>query len=96
MKTIYLDAEFRCHIANDGSMTPIETDFFDDKCDELVYGYRFIPAGESWTREDGEVFDGEMIAPFEDFDTLDNFQRNYEWDQMADMKQALTVLGVTV
>ena len=96
MKTIYLDSEFRCHIANDGSMTPVEVDFFDNKCDDLINGYRYIPVGESWTREDGEVFEGEMLSPFEDFDGLDKAQRNFEWEQLADMKQALTVLGVTV
>lgn len=96
MKTIYLDNEFRCHSTNDGTMTPVDTELFDNKCDDLINGYRYVPAGESWTREDGEVFDGEMIAPFVDFDTLDEAQRNYEWDQLADMKQALAVLGVTL
>ena len=33
MKMIYIDPEYRCHTADDGTMTPVETDFFDGRCD---------------------------------------------------------------
>lgn len=40
MRTIYIDSDFHCHVTNvDGTMTPVETDFFDDKCDTFVEGY---------------------------------------------------------
>lgn len=81
MRTIYLDSEFKCHITNDGNMTAVETDFFDGKCDTFVEGYRFVPAGESWTRPDGVVFHGEMIAPFKPYSELAAAQRQYEADQ---------------
>lgn len=96
MKTIYLDADFRCYLEDDGTRMAVETDAFDGKCDAFILGYRFVPMGESWTREDGEVFEGEMITPFVDFDTLEEAQRSYELDQLADMKKALAVLGVTL
>ena len=96
MKTIYLDADFRCHVADDGTMRAVESDFFDDKCDAFIEGYRFVPEGESWTREDGEVFSGEMIAPRVDWHELDAAQREYERELMADMREALNVLGVSV
>lgn len=78
MRIIYVDTEFRCHISNDGTMTPVETDFFDGKCDVFVEGYRFIQNGETWTRSDGIVFQGEMITPWKDYSELDKAQRKYE------------------
>lgn len=92
MKTIYIDFDFKCHITNDGTMTAIETDFFDGKCDALVEGYRFVPSGEIWTRFDGVVFRGEMITPWKDYAELDNAQREYEREKLADAENALAIL----
>ena len=78
MRTIYIDSEFKCHVSDDGTMAAAETDFFDGRCDMFVEGYRFIPEGESWTREDGTVFRGEMIAPWKPFDVLTAYQQEYE------------------
>ena len=101
MKTIYIDSDFKCHLTDDGTMTAVETDFFDGICDTMLEGYRFVPAGQSWTREDGEVFHGEMIAPWKPWDELDEAQREYERQQyeamaaeLADARQALAILGV--
>ena len=96
MRTSYIDSEFKCHVANDGTMTAVETDFFDGKCDAFVEGYRFVPEGESWTRSDGEVFRGKMISPWKPYDALDAAQRQYEQALIADMAQALKTLGVTL
>lgn len=92
MKTVYIDSEFKCHTVNDGTMTVVETDFFDSKCDALIEGYRFVPEGESWTRSDGEVFHGEMIAPWKDDTELDEAQRAYEREMLADAENALAIL----
>ena len=79
MKTIYIDSDYCCHVSNeDDMMTAIETDFFDGKCDAFIEGYRFVPAGESWTREDGVVFTGEMIAPWKPERELSVAHRAYE------------------
>lgn len=78
MRAIYIDSDFKCHISDDGTMTAVETDFFDGKCDELVEGYRFVPEGKSWTRDDGEVFRGEMIAPWKDYNGLYTAQLEHE------------------
>ena len=85
--TIYIDDDFKCYTSDDGTMTAVETDAFDGKCDTYIEGYRFVPAGESWTRPDGVVFPGEMVAPWRDWRTLDAAQRAYEREQLA----ALTV-----
>lgn len=93
---IYIDTEFKCHIADDGLMTAVETDFFDGKCVEFIEGYRFVPSGETWVREDGEIFTGEMIAPWKDYEELDNAQREYERQKLMEYEDALKVVGVTV
>lgn len=81
MKKIYIDSDYRCHIsAPKGSFREVETDFFYGKCDTFIEGYRYIPAGESWTRDDGETFTGEMIAPAVDYALIGIAQEQYEHD----------------
>ena len=82
MKTIYIDQEYKCHISDNGTMTAVETDVFDGKCDAYIEGYRFIHAGAEWTRSDGVVFTGEMITPWKDWQELDDAQRDYEQQQL--------------
>lgn len=98
MRMIYIDSEFKCHVTNDGTMTAIETDAFDGKCDAFIEGYRFVPAGKTWTRSDGEVFEGEMVSPWKDYAELDEAQREYEREKLADAENALAILlgGETV
>ncbi len=93
---IFVDSDFKCHINDDGTMTAVETDFFDGKCTTLVEGYRLIPSGKSWTRSDGVVFTGEMIAPWKDYAELDSAQREYEKQLLAKYAEALKVVGVYV
>ena len=94
---IYLDADYKCHVTNsDGAFRGVESDFFDGRCQAFIEGYRFVPSGESWTREDGTVFRGEMVAPWKPYSELDAAQRQYEREQAADMQAALEILGVSV
>lgn len=81
--TIYIDSEYCCHLENDGTRRPVETDAFDGKCAAYIEGYRFIPAGESWTRPDGAVFRGEMIAAAVDYAGLARAQQQHELDEAA-------------
>jgi hypothetical protein len=93
---VYIDSEFKCHTTNpDLEYREVETDFFDGKCDIFVEGYRFVPFGESWTREDGVTFQGEMIVPWKPYDELDAAQRVYEREKLAESTEALKVLGVS-
>lgn len=96
MKTIYIDPEFKCHITDDGTMTAVETDFFDGKCDAYIEGYRFVPEGESWVRADGAVFYGEMIAPWKDYSELERAQMAHERQLLAEYAEALKTMGVSV
>lgn len=92
MKTIYIDSEFKCHVSDDGTMRAVETNVFDGKCDAFIEGYRFIPAGESWTRFDGVTFTGEMVAPLMDYAELDAAQREYEKDLLAEYEALIDEL----
>lgn len=96
MRTIYIDSAFKCHVSNADGMTAIETDFFDGKCDTFVEGYRFVPNGETWTRSDGVVFHGEMIAPWKPYAELDAAQRAYEKAQLADCEAFINELYAEV
>lgn len=89
MRTIYLDTEFKCHVADDGDMVAVETSVFDGKCDAYIEGYRFVPEGEVWTREDGHTFEGEMVSPWADYDQLVAAQRQYEQELLAEYESAL-------
>ena len=95
--TIYIDNHYKCHVSPNDGMTAVETDAFDGKCRQYIEGYRFVPAGETWIREDGQVFIGGMVAPWRPYEILSEFQAIYEEEQakQADMAVALEVLGVS-
>lgn len=67
MRTIYIDVEFKCHVTNDGTMTDIETEFFDGKCDVFVEGY-------CYDDRNGYI----QIYPWKPYKELDAIQREYE------------------
>lgn len=94
--TVYIDSDYKCHISPADGLTPVETDAFDGKCRQYIEGYRFVPEGHAWTREDGQVFSGEMVSPWRDYDILAELQALYDEEQarQADMAAALEVLGV--
>lgn len=93
---IYLDSSFICHLTDDGTMRAVETDVFDGKCKPYIEGYRYVPEGETWVREDGTEFVGIMVSPVTDSSLLEIAQQQYEEDQaqMLDMQNALEILGV--
>ena len=83
---VYIDSKRRCHSTNpDGSFREVEIDFFNGKCDAFIEGYRFVPSGETWTREDGVKFTGEMFTPWKDYNELNEAQREYELQQIKEM-----------
>ena len=94
---IYIDNDYKCHIFPGDGLTAVETDAFDGKCRQYIEGYRFVPSGEIWTREDGQTFTGEMVAPWRPYEILAEFQALYEEEQarQADMAAALEILGVS-
>ena len=83
--TIYIDSDFKCHTATADGLTAVETDVFDGMCAAYIEGYRFVPAGASWTRPDGVVFPGEMVSPWKPWRELDSAQRAYEQEQLESL-----------
>ena len=79
--TIYIDNDYKCHVSSEDGMAAVETEAFDGKCSRYIEGYRFVPAGETWTREDGQVFHGEMVAPWRDYAILSEFQEVAQEEQ---------------
>ena len=78
---IYIDSDYRCHTTNpDNAYREFDVPYFDDKCSVLIEGYRYVPADESWTREDGEVFQGEMVSPAVDYALIGIAQEQYDHD----------------
>lgn len=75
---IYLDNDYRCYVEDIGEARVIETDSFNDRCKAWIESMRFVPDGEEWIRSDGEVFRGEMIAPWKDLAPAFAAQETYE------------------
>ena len=89
---IYIDDEFKCHTQAADGLTVVETDFFDGMCAAYIEGYRFVPAGETWTAADGTAFRGEMITPWKPLTELDAAQRAYERERAAALETQNTEL----
>lgn len=70
MRTVYIDSEHKCHTVNDGTMTAVETSFFDGKCDEFVHGHCY-EVKEATT----------SVYAWKDYNELAAAQRQYELDQ---------------
>ena len=83
MRTIYVDSEFKCHITDDGTMTAVETEFFDGKCDAFVEGYCY-DTGKGYPQ----------IYPWKPLEELELAQDQYEREHIADLEEfARIILG---
>ena len=78
---IYIDNDYKCHVTDDSTRRAFDVPFFDGKCTVFIEGYRYVPSGETWTRADGEVFAGEMIAPLRGYNELAAIQTAVERTQ---------------
>lgn len=78
---LYIDSDFRCHVSPWEGLRAVETTFFDGKTKAYIEGYRLVPAGETWVRDDGVEFTGEMVTPWTDWMELDKAQGAYEREQ---------------
>lgn len=78
---IYIDTDYLCHTETADGRREFDVPFFDGKCKVFIEGYRYVPNGEKWVREDGEEFNGEMISPAKDYSILALAQSAYEESQ---------------
>lgn len=81
-RTIYIDSEHKCHVANDGTMLAVEVEYFDGKCDAFIEGYCYE------IRDNGCV----AVYPWKTYEELDVLQREYERQKLADAENALAIL----
>ena len=81
--TIYIDDDYKCYVSAADGRRAVETDAFNGKCDEWIESFRFVPAGETWVREDGEVFMNKMISPWKDLSEAYAAQAAYVTGQLA-------------
>ena len=94
--TIYIDSDYKCYVSDAEGRRAIEVNDFNGKCPEWIESYRFVPEGETWTREDGEVFKGEMVTPWKDLSEAYAAQTAYLERQNAQYEAALTEIEATL
>ena len=96
--TIYIDNDYKCYVSAADGRRAVETDEFNGKCAEWIESFRLVPAGETWTRGDGEVFTN-MVSPWKDLGKAYAAQTAYVAAQNAQYEAALTEIeaarGVT-
>ena len=81
MRTIFVDAVYRCHITGDGAETAVETEFFDGKCDAFVEGYCY-DTSKGYPQ----------IYPWKPLEELDALQRAYEQALRAEYETLINEL----
>ena len=92
---IYIDSDFKCHVSAAEGRRTVETSFFDGKCPEWIESYRFVPEGETWTREDGEAFTN-MVSPWKDLREAYAAQTAYVTAQNTQYEAALSEIEVAL
>lgn len=90
--TIYIDDDYKCYVSAADGRRAVETGAFNGKCPEWIESFRFVPAGETWTREDGEAIRGEMAAPWKDLGEAYAAQAEYLSGQNTQYEAALTAI----
>ena len=85
--TVYIDSEFICHPESSDGLIAIEEEFFDGKCPNFISGFRVVPEGHSWTRNDGMIFNGPMRTTIIDYNILKAYQDQYD-ETLAEMNAA--------
>lgn len=87
--TIYIGSDYKCHVSAAEGRRAIETDAFNGKCAEWIESFRFVPAGETWVKENGEMFRGEMVSPWKDLGEAYAAQAAYVTARNAQYEAAL-------
>lgn len=91
---VYIDKDFMCHTEPSVDREEYEIPFFDGKCRKFIESHRFVPENRVWKRNDGKVFEGEMLTYGRDSREADLAQAEYEKQLLAEYAEALAVLGV--
>ena len=76
--TVYINSEYRCFAADGPGLRAVEVPAFDGKAPDVIEGYRFIPASESWTDENGVIIEGRAMFAWQNVAQLEAAQHAYE------------------
>ena len=90
--TIYIDSDYTCYVSAAEGRRAVETDAFNGKCPEWIESFRFVPAGETWVKHNGEMFCGEMVSPWKDLGNAYAAQTAYVTAQNTQYEAALTAI----
>lgn len=90
--TIYIDNDYKCYVSAADGRRAIETDAFDGKCPEWIESFRFVPAGETWVQDNGLIFRGEMVTPWNELGEAYAAQEAYVSAQNRQYEAALTAI----
>ena len=94
--TIYIDSNYKCYVSAAEGRRAVETDAFNGKCPEWIESFRFVPGGETWMKENGEMFRGEMVSPWKDLGEAYAAQAAYVTAQNAQCEAALSEIEVAL
>lgn len=87
MKKIYLDNNFMCHIINDGTMKQIQTNIFDNCCDDIIKLCRYIPENENYILPNSEILWGPFIQFTAPSSITNIIQQQYEIDEANHLEE---------
>lgn len=82
---VYVDKEYKCHMSDDGTLTPVEHEFFNGKCGTFIEGY--------CCKVDGDIT---SIYPWKPYAELDKAQRVYERQLLAEYEAELAELDAAL
>ena len=81
---VYVDSNYHCHTTNtDGIFREVEHPFFNNKCQTFIEGYCY-----------NDIKGYVQIYPWKPYKELDNAQREYEKQLLAEYAEALKTVGV--
>ena len=76
---IYIDKNYKCYTKNTyNNYRIVDVPFFNGKCETFIEGFHFIPYGEKFKKDTGEIVIGPAIFPHKDLILLETIQRLYE------------------
>ena len=94
--TIYIDSDYKCYVSAADGRRAIETEFFNGRCAEWIESFRFVPAAETWTQDNGVMFRGEMVTPWKDLSEAYVAQAEYLSGQNTQYEAALSEIEMAL
>lgn len=93
---VYVDKSHRFRTEPTDGCREMDLPFFDGKCKEFIEGHMFLFEGETWTNDEGEIFEGEMMSTWMDSAELIRLQQAYEKELIHTYEESLKTVGVVL